>query len=140
MSVPGPASIGQEEEFGQTWWGRAWLEALEQRARLDPDRLPRGRQYARSGAVGELTLAPGESVDRWRERRDGEPMKDLGARLGTWVRWHLDGLRDAEPDMPVEDRAADTWEPLFAIADLAGGDWPKRAAAASIANSTSKPV
>ena len=48
-------------EFGRTWWGRAWLEALEQRARLDPDRLPRGRDYARSGAVGELTLAPGEA-------------------------------------------------------------------------------
>ena len=64
MSVPGPAGTGQEEEFGQTWWGRAWLEALEQRARLDPDRLPRGRQYARSGAVGELTLAPGEARAR----------------------------------------------------------------------------
>src|SRR5581483_8946167 len=48
-------------EFGRTWWGRAWLEALEQRARLDPDRLPRGRDYARSGAVGELLLAPGEA-------------------------------------------------------------------------------
>jgi hypothetical protein len=76
--------------------------------------------------------APGETVDRWRERRDGEPMKDLGTRLGIWVRWHLGVLRDAEPDMPVEDRAADTWEPLFAIADLAGGDWPKRAAAAAL--------
>jgi uncharacterized Zn finger protein len=50
-----------EPEFGRTWWGRAWLEALEQRARLDPDRLPRGRDYARSGTVGELTLAPGEA-------------------------------------------------------------------------------
>jgi hypothetical protein len=29
--------------------------------------------------------------------------------------------------MPLEDRAADTWEPLVAIADLAGGDWPARA-------------
>ena len=29
--------------------------------------------------------------------------------------------------MPVEDRAADTWEPLVAVADLAGGDWPDRA-------------
>ena len=28
--------------------------------------------------------------------------------------------------MPVEDRAADTWEPLIAFADLAGGDWPDR--------------
>jgi hypothetical protein len=29
--------------------------------------------------------------------------------------------------MPLEDRAADTWEPLIAIADLAAGDWPARA-------------
>jgi uncharacterized Zn finger protein len=43
-----------------TWWGRAWVEALEQRARLDPNRLPRGLTYAGSGAVGELVLAPGE--------------------------------------------------------------------------------
>jgi Protein of unknown function (DUF3631) len=27
----------------------------------------------------------------------------------------------------VEDRAADTWEPLAAVADLAGGTWPGRA-------------
>ncbi len=48
-------------DFGRTWWGAAWVEALEQRARLDPNRLPRGRDYARSGAVGELTLTPGEA-------------------------------------------------------------------------------
>ena len=42
--------------FGRTWWGRAWVQALEQRARLDPNRLPRGRGYARDGAVGELLL------------------------------------------------------------------------------------
>jgi uncharacterized Zn finger protein len=64
------AGIGVEQpEFGRTWWGRAWLEALEQRARLDPDRLPRGRDYARSGAVGDLTLAPGEARARVRGRK-----------------------------------------------------------------------
>jgi uncharacterized Zn finger protein len=46
--------------FGLTWWGEAWVTALEQRARLDPNRLPRGRSYARGGTVGELTIAPGE--------------------------------------------------------------------------------
>ncbi|MET0834114.1 MAG: SWIM zinc finger family protein, partial [Actinomycetota bacterium] len=46
--------------FGVTWWGEAWVTALEQRARLDPNRLPRGRSYARGGTVGELTIAPGE--------------------------------------------------------------------------------
>jgi hypothetical protein len=37
------------------------VAALEQRAQLDPNRLPRGRSYARDGAVGELVLAPGEA-------------------------------------------------------------------------------
>jgi uncharacterized Zn finger protein len=36
------------------------VTALEERARLDPNRLPRGRSYARGGTVGELTIAPGE--------------------------------------------------------------------------------
>lgn len=49
---------------GRTWWGRAWVDALEQRARLDPNRLPRGRDYAGSGAVGDLVLAPGEARAR----------------------------------------------------------------------------
>ena len=77
--------------------------------------------------------APGEDVARYRDRRDGDPLRTLGGHLGTWVRAHLDELRHAEPDMPVEDRAADTWEPLIAIADLAGGDWPARARKAASA-------
>jgi uncharacterized Zn finger protein len=36
------------------------VTALEQRARLDPNRLPRGRSYARGGTVGELAIGPGE--------------------------------------------------------------------------------
>ena len=62
-------TVPEGPEFGRTWWGRAWLEALEQRARLDPDRLPRGRDYARSGTVGELTLAPGEARARVQGRK-----------------------------------------------------------------------
>ena len=46
--------------FGTTWWGRTWIDALEQRARLDSNRLPRGRTYARTGAVGPLQVGPGE--------------------------------------------------------------------------------
>jgi len=56
-------------EPGHTWWGRAWVDALEQRARLDPNRLPRGRDYARSGSVGELVLAPGEVRARVQGRK-----------------------------------------------------------------------
>jgi uncharacterized Zn finger protein len=46
--------------FGLTWWGDTWVTALEERARLDPNRLPRGRSYARGGTVGELAIGPGE--------------------------------------------------------------------------------
>ena len=63
------AAPGQGAAPGQTWWGRAWVEALEQRARLDPNRLPRGQEYARSGSVGELVLAPGEVRARVRGRK-----------------------------------------------------------------------
>jgi uncharacterized Zn finger protein len=48
------------DAYGRTWWGRAWVAALEQRARLDPNRLPRGRSYARQGRVGRLLAEPGE--------------------------------------------------------------------------------
>jgi hypothetical protein len=87
----------------------------------------------RAVVIGMRRRAPGEAVSRYRDRRDGDPLRDLGVRLGTWVRAHLAELGDAEPDMPVEDRAADTWEPLIAVADLAGGDWPARARKAAIA-------
>jgi hypothetical protein len=71
--------------------------------------------------------APGEQVDPYRTRRDAPPLNDLRDRLSGWAREHLGELRHATPAMPLEDRAADTWEPLIAIADLAAGDWPARA-------------
>ncbi|MFN8050894.1 MAG: hypothetical protein U0Q22_05635 [Acidimicrobiales bacterium] len=45
--------------FSSSWWGQAWLDALERSARLDPSRLGRGRSYARRGAVGALMVEPG---------------------------------------------------------------------------------
>ena len=52
--------LGGRTAFGTTWWGRAWVDALEHRARLDPNRLPRGRSYARTGKVGALVVEGGE--------------------------------------------------------------------------------
>ncbi|MBI2709087.1 MAG: SWIM zinc finger family protein [Actinobacteria bacterium] len=57
MPRTGPSG---RRRFGATWWGRAWIHALEQRARLDPNRLPRGRTYARYDRVGAMTIEPGE--------------------------------------------------------------------------------
>jgi len=64
---------------------------------------------------------PGEKVSRFRIRRDGPKLSELCNQLTAWVRdpARLAKLADAEPDLPagVEDRAADAWEPLVAIAD-----------------------
>jgi Protein of unknown function (DUF3631) len=70
---------------------------------------------------------PDERVAPFRTGRDTPPLHELRDRLAAWVREHLDELGETDPKMPVEDRAADTWAPLVAIADLAGADWPARA-------------
>lgn len=116
----GPTSSAQPAQpaFGRTWWGRAWLEALEQRARLDPDRLPRGRDYARSGAVGDLALAPGEAraqvqgrktepyevrirVRRFTDDEWDRVLAAISARLG-----HAAALLDGELPPEIADDAA----------------------------------
>ena len=75
----------------------------------------------------------GEHVSQFRARRDEPVLHGLRERLAAWVQGHAEELTNAEPDMPVEDRAADTWEPLIAIADTAGGRWPELAREACIA-------
>lgn len=47
-------------DFGLTWWGQRWLEALERLGARWANRLPRGRTYARTGRVHALALHPGE--------------------------------------------------------------------------------
>jgi hypothetical protein len=69
----------------------------------------------------------GERVAQFRTRRDGPILAALQRRIAAWGARHLNELAAAEPDMPVEDRAADTWEPLIAVADAAGGQWPSMA-------------
>jgi len=77
--------------------------------------------------------APHEVVSPYRLRRDGPPLRSLKLRLHTWARRHLDELARAEPEMPLEDRAADTWEALVAVADQAGNHWPDLARHAAAA-------
>jgi Protein of unknown function (DUF3631) len=77
--------------------------------------------------------APGERVAPFRHRRDRPALTDLAEQLTAWLTPHLADLERAEPAMPLEDRAADTWEPLITIADHAGGTWPALGRAAALA-------
>lgn len=76
--------------------------------------------------------APDEVVEPFRWRKHEPVGFALRERMAEWCASMADRLTIAEPDMPegVVDRAADVWEPLLAIADCAGGDWPDRARAA----------
>jgi hypothetical protein len=82
---------------------------------------------------------PNEKVKPFRTRRDAQPLQGLRDKVNAWATENIGTLQDAEPDMPVEDRAADTWEPLFVIAHLAGGDWPERAEQACLALTSEDP-
>jgi Protein of unknown function (DUF3631) len=77
--------------------------------------------------------APGENVERMYRRDIGDVAEPIRQWLENLAAFHSDRLSDARPQLPAElrDRTADVWEPLFAVADLAGGDWPNRARAAA---------
>ena len=89
----------------------------------------------RSVRIALKRRAPDERVDRFRLRDAPRLGARLRAQLDAWRQTALEALRDAEPALPPElgDRAADVWEPLVVIADLAGGDWPTRARHAAMA-------
>jgi putative DNA primase/helicase len=77
--------------------------------------------------------APGESVDRIRRDVLLRRLEPLRRRAARWTADHLAALRAADPAVPevLDDRQADNWRPLFAIADAAGGAWPALARTAA---------
>ena len=81
--------------------------------------------------------ALGQKVERMRVDRD-DGFGVLASKAARWVADHLEELRQADPDVPraLNDRQADNWRGLLAIADLAGGNWHDQARAAALALSS----
>lgn len=73
--------------------------------------------------------SPAERAAKYRLRKDKPKVTAVGDRLAAWVAPNADAIGEAEPVMPpgLNDRAEDVWEALIAVADLAGGTWPRRA-------------
>ncbi|MEU5088712.1 SWF or SNF family helicase [Streptomyces sp. NPDC021356] len=116
--------------FAQTWWGHAWLKALEDTA-LDGQQVRTGRRLARSGAVGAVTVRPGRITavvydqDRTAHRADvlleqlpddrWARFLDLAVERSGYLAALLD--RDLPPHL-VEDASAAGIELLPGIGDL----------------------
>jgi hypothetical protein len=96
----------------------------------------------RSVIIRMRRRAPNEQVEAFRHRIHAPIGEELFQRLEDWAGAVADQAEAARPEMPigVEDRAADIWEPLLAVADLAGEKWPdlaRKAAVALVAAATS---
>jgi len=78
--------------------------------------------------------APHERVEPYRRRVHERAGHELRDRLAGWARARYADLEGAWPSLPhgVEDRDADVWEPLIAVADAAGSHWPQRARVSAV--------
>ncbi len=77
---------------------------------------------------------PTERVKRFRADRT-DALQELARQAARWAEDNLDALRRADPNVPVplNDRAADNWRPLLAIADRVAPPWPELARRAALA-------
>jgi Protein of unknown function (DUF3631) len=91
------------------------------------------------------TIMSRSVIIRMRRRRANEHVEQYRHRIhapqGQAVRTKIEGwARSLTGDIPwpelppeIQDRDADVWESLIAVADAVGGEWPARARAAAIA-------
>ncbi|WP_237405858.1 SWF or SNF family helicase [Streptomyces sp. M2CJ-2] len=116
--------------FAQTWWGRAWLTALEGTA-LDVQQLKAGRRLARAGAVGAVSVRPGritavvQDRDRTAHRTDvllqelSDEQWDRFLDMAVERAGHVAALLDREmPPHLVEDAELAGVELLPGLGDL----------------------
>ncbi|MFG2742596.1 SWF or SNF family helicase [Streptomyces chartreusis] len=116
--------------FALTWWGQAWLKALEETA-LDLSQLKAGRRLARAGAVGAVSVRPGRITALVRGRDRTAHRADVLLEELTGDQWdrfldmaveragHVAALLDREmPPHLVEDAAATGIELLPGMGDL----------------------
>ncbi|WP_327664539.1 MULTISPECIES: SWIM zinc finger family protein [unclassified Streptomyces] len=116
--------------FAETWWGQAWLKALEDTA-LDTAQLKAGRRLARAGAVGAVSVRPGRITAVVEDRGGATHRSDVLLQCLDEDEWdgfltmaaeragHIAALLDR--DMPphlVEDASASGVELLPGIGDL----------------------
>ena len=82
-----------------------------------------------------------ETVKKLRDADSEQLRSELAPKIVRWAEDHTSELTKVTPPSVPEEldsRAQDCWEPLLAIAQVVGGEWPKRAEAAAIALSADR--
>jgi putative DNA primase/helicase len=97
-----------------------------------------GTLHDRSIRIRLERAKEGEVSERF-DSRHTEREQILCRKLARFCADNGERLAQCEPTLPpgAFNRLADNWRPLFAVAEIAGGDWPQRAAVA-FAKLTSK--
>jgi putative DNA primase/helicase len=90
-----------------------------------------GTLHDRSIIIRLVRAKPGEIKVRFDSRRTTQEI-ELRRKLARWAADNHDRLQACDPELPTSanNRIADNWRPLFAIAEVAGGGWPERVARA----------
>ncbi|MFF2126770.1 SWIM zinc finger family protein [Streptomyces olivochromogenes] len=113
-----PARASHADTFAETWWGNAWVSALEEGA-LDAARLARGRAYADQGHVDAITVTPGLVLAYVHGSRPRPYRVQIRLRTlddGDWDRFldaaaerpgHIAALLDKEMPKSLADCGAD---------------------------------
>ncbi len=80
------------------------------------------------------TRAESANLERARNRAIVAAAAKVQPLVKEWAESVVEQAAGAEPNLPEElgDRMQDAWEPLIALADLAGGEWPQRARHAAV--------
>jgi hypothetical protein len=85
---------------------------------------------SRSVIIRMRRRSQGEKVEQFRRRIHERQGHQVRALIQQWAQ----EAEIAWPELPpeIQDRDADVWEPLIAIADAVGGEWPPRARVAAV--------
>lgn len=83
--------------------------------------------------VGLRRRLPGETIKRLHNNQR-KLLTPIRRQCLRWANDNFDSLSNSDPVIPegLNDRAVDNWTPLYAIADLVGGEWPHKVRMASI--------
>jgi hypothetical protein len=72
-----------------------------------------------------------EVVEDFDIDRSPAELVPIARRIVRWIKDNREAIAAAKPNVPLSNRRRDNWIPLFKIAEIAGGEWPKRVLAAA---------